>query len=105
MTREELRKRLVDELARYARLSYGEVAALGKPITQDYGTPGRDDFYQITVRVLQTWRSGSEDWIELTVSVYDGVPHGGLMSRLLHIATPEVASLIFHRDGRIETVL
>jgi hypothetical protein len=106
MTREELRKHLVDEISMYRSLfSYDAVAALSGPLKHHFGNPGTSEFYQVDARVLQRWNRDNEDWIELLVSVDDGVPHGAVLGRMFNVIAPESGSLVFHRDGRIETVL
>lgn len=102
MTRILLRQQLVREMERYAVLSYDEVQSLQTPAKYQHGSPEDDDFCQVDVRVLQRSISAAQEWIELLISVDDGVARGGKLSRLLHAVAPESGSLVFHRDGRIE---
>lgn len=105
MTRNALRQQLVREMEEYAVLSYDEVESLQTPVKVRRGTPGSEDFCQVDVRVLQRSKSDTEEWIELLVSVDDGVSGSGPLSRLLHAVSPESGSLVFHRDGRVERFL
>lgn len=105
MTQNALRQQLVREMKKYAVLSYDEVESLRTPLKDQQGTPGSEDFYQVEVRVLQRSKSDTDEWIELLVSVDDGVSRGGRLSRLLRAVSPESASLVFHRDGRVERFL
>jgi hypothetical protein len=106
MTREELKKHLREEMDKYAEnLSYEKARGLRKPIVEQYGNADSDAFYQVDVRVLQSCKSGDEDWIEVSVSVDDGTPHGGRIARLLRAVTPETGAIVFHRDGRVEKMM
>jgi hypothetical protein len=105
MTRDALRQQLVREMEKYAALSYDEVESLDTPVKYYHGTPRHSDFYQVDVRVLQRFKSDTEQWTELLVSIDDGVSQGGRLSRLLHAVSPDSGSLVFHRDGRVERFL
>lgn len=102
MTRKELKRRLVEEMDKYAKkLTYEEAAALAVPIAEQRGTiaPNSSGFYQVTVRLLEKVTLERDDYINLMVSVDDGRGPGIGPFRVI---APETGSLIVHRDGRIE---
>lgn len=102
MKREQLRERLVEEVERYATsLSYAAAVALRTPIVEQRGEGEHDSvsFYQVAVRLLEVITSEREDYAHVTVSVDDGRGWG---VGPLRVVVSEVASIIFHRDGRVE---
>ena len=104
MTREQLHERLKEEVDKYANeLSYERAVALATPIVEQRGTvaPDSDDFYQVGVRMLETGTFEGRSYAHLAVSVDDGRGPG---IGPLRVIKPEVASLIFRCDGRVEKV-
>jgi hypothetical protein len=75
--------------------------ALKTPIVEQRGmdSPDSGDFYQVDVRLLEVIASECEEYAHVTVSVDDGQGWG---VGPLRVIMSEVASIIFHRDGRIE---
>lgn len=103
MTRQELRQRLTEEVHNYmGSLSYSRALALVNPIVEQRGPlpPDSVDSYQVSVRLLETVTTERENYAHVVVSVDDGKGWG---VGPFQVVTPEVASIFFHSDGRIET--
>jgi hypothetical protein len=103
VVKNELRQRLDEELRKCALLSFGEASAISRPRKSSHGKPGTDSFYQVDVRILQRHQSGSDRWVEVIISVDDGLPSEGLLGRFFGAIEPTCGSVVFHEDGRIET--
>jgi hypothetical protein len=104
MIKEQLRQVLKEEVEKHAAsLSYEKALAMKVPLVEQLGMDSADlrDFYQVSVRLLEAVDSDRECYAHVTVSVDDGQGYG--IGRL-RVVVPQVASLIFHKDGRVETV-
>jgi hypothetical protein len=101
MKREFLKKHLLEQLEKYSQFSYEQFANLSEGINEHYGEPtdNNEDFYQVSVRVLEQISTESETYILVSISVDDG--RGGFLGGV----KPEVGALVFYKDGRIEKVI
>jgi hypothetical protein len=103
LLKSELKQRLQEEMRKYASLSFAEVSAISLPVKSSHGTPGSESFCQVDVRILQGQMSGQDRWVELIVSVDDGMPAPGILARAFSVVEPESGSVVIHEDGRVET--
>lgn len=93
MTRRQLRERLAEVVRSLAGSTFEECLEFrDQPVHEEFGVPGSDEFYQVTVRLLENESS----YRRLHVAVDDG-------RGFLGIVRPVTGTVIVHRDGRVET--
>ena len=93
MNREKLRIVPLEYVSKYSHVTFDEAIRFrDDPVADHHGTPGADDFCQVTVRLLENENSYRRPY----VTVDDGQGFLGVVKQL-------TGTVIVHRDGRIET--
>ncbi len=97
MNKEELRLNLKKELNKYSSWTYDQFINLNESIGEEYGKPGTDCFYQVTVSVLEYDIDDYGEYIIINVSVNDGIGEG--RSKLIF---PEQGVITLYKDGTVD---